>query len=231
MRRNYTQKIVEGLFKPGPLHDSRRELYDVIKNLPVKTGDIFVRLSNATYLGIPFSKLIARFSNSRWSHASIAMVEDYGIYLVEISDAGTLEYRFIDWVDYCTSGEFAIYRLKTITPDLQLKLHQEINEFLLEDPEYDFTFDSSDKYYCTKSVVSIYKKFGIILQEPQLIKDIVPGWFYKIFSVVNWPIRHLLRKGFDPDVPVYFVGNAERGLLASPLLEQVYGFSLSSLLG
>lgn len=202
-----------GLFKPGPFHSMRHQITKELKQLPIKTGDIFYRESNVWFMCIPFSGLISRLSKSNFSHASIALVENNEIYLVEVNDAGCVFMRLIDWISTCAGNQIVAYRLKEEKTEI---LEKNIRKFLEEDPDYDFTFNSTKEFYCTESVAYIYKESGVELIKPSLIKDKVPKWFYNlIFFPLNWIILKITGKGMSIENPLFFVGNEKHGLMSS----------------
>lgn len=211
------------LFNPGPLHSERHGLVSKLKELPVKTGDIFFRLDNFKFLGIPFSRLVAKLSKSKYSHAAIAYIENDDIYLVEVSDMGTTKYLLVDWIDFCFSKDFCIYRAKNITEVESEELISAVEEFLVEDYDYDYSFsNSSDKFYCTQSVASIYKKAGLPLAPPVKLNEIV-GWFqYWLIISVSFFLKPITGKGISSKTPLYLVGNEKIGLMSSQIIEKIY---------
>lgn len=213
------------LFNPGLFHSLRFKIVKELKSLPVETGDIFYRQSDVKFMLVPFSRLISRLSKSPYSHASIALVENNEIYIVEVNDQGCLLLRLIDWISTCAGKEFSVYRLKEDKPEV---LEKNIREFLEADPDYDFTFNSDEKFYCTESVAYIYKKSGIELVEPELIKNKVPKWFYYlVFVPINWTIFKLTGKGFPINIPLYFVGNEKHGLMSSNKTKLIWKIKLN----
>lgn len=208
------------LFKHGPLHESRFEIVQSISD-QIKTGDIFFRLGSEKFLLFSFSKLVAKLTNSFWSHASIAVVKESGVWLIEVNDRGTLEYRLIDWIDLCSSGSFAVYRVKNLSEEQTLAIKQECDSFLKSDPDYDFTFNHPDKFYCTESVVEIYKRCNIEIVKPSLIKELVNPFSYRIMAAINWVVSKFYDKSLPLDVPVYVVGNEQKGMLSSDKLEYI----------
>lgn len=219
------------MFEFGPLHKYRYDITDEIIKLPVQTGDILFRSSNAKGpLGLPFSKIVAWLSHSKYSHAAIFIIERYNNidwpYVFEINDQGTIKYRFIDWLDMEYKGDFRIYRLKGADPNIVNQLETEIKKALLEDPDYDFTFSDPAKFYCVESVADIYKKIGIDIIEPECIKDIVPWWVYYVIYVGNW-FFSFFGTTIPLDKPLYYVGNEKRGMMSSDKLELIYEYDLT----
>ena len=212
------EEVKAQLFKHGPLYASRRDIVKEIKDR-VQTGDIFVRLGSESFLGIPFSKLTARVTESEWSHATVALREGDEVYMAEVNDRGTQKDRLIDWIDYCTSGAFEVYRLKDATPEEIERLRQETTKFLEDDPDYDFTFNEEGNFYCTESVAQIYERAGIHLVDPKPMKELIYQRAYFIILPLNWIIGKLWKKRIPTNLPLYVVGNANKGILSSPRLE------------
>ena len=211
----------------GPLHQRRFEIVEQLKYLPIKTGDIFYRASNAKGpLGLPFSRIVARLTKSRYSHAAMALVEDEDVYVLEINDRGTLKYRLIDWIDTCYTGELSVYRLKSLTEEIKDDIEVEMRKVLNRDPDYDFTFSDDKKYYCTEVVASIYNKIGIELVEPERIKDVLSKWKYFLLSVGNLIISSISDCKLPLDNKLYYIGNENQGLMSSDKTKLVYRYKL-----
>jgi len=209
-------KVVAQMFDFGPLHESRYEIVEKLKKLPLQTGDILYRASNALGpLGIPFSRLVAKVTKSIYSHAAIILMMNGNEYVLEINDQGTLLYRLIDWLDTCYTKDFSIYRLKQFDDILIGNIENQILKILEDDPDYDFTFSDPDKYYCTESVAVIYQKVGIQLVEPDKIKDIVPKYLYYILRIGSWLSGLISTATLPFNIGVYYVGNEKKGLMSS----------------
>lgn len=211
------------LFKAGPIHEYRFQICEKLKKLPIKTGDIVFRLDNYKYLGfISFSKLVAKVSKSKYDHAGCFFVENGEIFVLEQNDAGCNLMRLIDFLDLSAISEFSIFRLKNDCDDSIAKLSEEIKSYLVSDPDYDYSFGSvPGKFYCTQAVCNIYEKAGFKLMNPILIKNFMNKYWYYIFFVINWTIFELTKKGFDTNNGMFFVGNEQQGMMASPLIEKL----------
>lgn len=220
-----TQEVQALLYKFGPLHDERNAITEHLKNLPVQTGDILYRYSDAYGpFGLPFGKMVARTTKSRYSHAAIVLVEEDGLYVLEVNDQGTLKYRMVDWLDACYTAEFSIYRLKNIDETLRSKVEIEIRRILSEDPDYDFTFSDPKKLYCTESVALIYERAGAKFTEPLLIKDVMSSFKYRLLVIGNWLFSKVTSCKLPLDVKCYFVGNEKLGMMSSDKTELIYHF-------
>ena len=216
-------KIVVNMFKFGPLHEDRFKITKDLTNLPIQTGDILYRASDAKGpLGLPFSQLVARITHSKYSHAAIVLIDHGNPYVLEINDQGTLLYRLIDWLDTCFNKNFAVYRLKEIDDTLKDNIEVKIRQILEDDPDYNFTFSDPEKYYCTESIARIYQRVGIKLVEPDLIKDIVPNYLYYILRIGSGFMSLIYTTSLPFNVGLYYVGNETKGLISSDKTYSVY---------
>lgn len=207
------------MFEFGPLHDKRYEIETTLLGLPLKTGDILYRASNALGpLRIPFSRIVADLTESPYSHAAIVLIVSDIPFVLEINDQGTLLYRMIDWLDTCYTPEFSVYRLKEDSEKLKPEFEKQIKKILMDDPDYDFTFSDPDKYYCTECVAKIYERIGVKLWEPMLIKDVVSPWMYWLLRTGNFVVSFFSSQCSLPfNEKMYFVGNEKKGMASSPL--------------
>lgn len=211
------------MFKQGPLHDQRFELIKQFKLIGLKNGDILYRASNALGpLGMPFSRLVAKLTNSRYSHAALVFFENDEIQVLEINDQGTLRYRMLDWLDTCFTSHMAIYRLKDLTDEQENKLYEQIKKFLEDDPEYDFTFSDPKKFYCTESVIEIYKKaLGIQLVPGSYIYESVPKWKYVLMRIGSF-ISAFFGASLPFNERLFYPGTDKKGMIASEFTYKVF---------
>lgn len=213
------------MFVFGPLHNQRFRIERQLRDLPIQTGDIFYRASDAKGpLGLPFSRLVARVTKSPYSHAAIALVENGEINMLEVNDAGTLKCRLIDWLDTCYTDEFSVFRLKDSTPETVAALEREIKQVLINDPDYDFSFSDEYKFYCTESVATIYKNIGQPLVNPEYLRKIVAPWLYRLVCWGN-KLMGCFSCTLPLNVPLYYVGNQQRGMMSSLKTEEIFHFS------
>ena len=214
----------KNLFKQGPLHKFRFEILDKMSSIGLKNGDILYRTSDARGpLGLPFSKLVCSLTKSKYSHAAVVLILDSGeIEVLEINDQGTLRYRFIDWLDTAITPNMAIYRLKDIDDDKEKKLKIEIQRFLDEDPEYDFTFSDPNKFYCTETVIEIYKRaLDIQLVEGSYIKDVVSFPMYCTLRLGSL-LFSIFKTKLCFDQKLYFPGDDKKGMISSNYTYKVF---------
>jgi len=204
------------------LHNERFWLNTQLRSLPVKTGDIFFRLGHETYCGLPFSQLVAAATQSKYSHASVALVDRDEIWLAEVNLTGTSQIRFVDWADFCY-GDFEVWR-PTYDFDHVPALDLAFREFVNLDEDYDLKFDykSTRRVYCTKSVEVIWELADLPpLCKPMLAKDVMAWWAYQLLRLGD-PIARLAGASIPLWEPLWFVGNEKMGLMSSPNLTRVY---------
>jgi hypothetical protein len=215
----------KNVFTPGPLYEKRKQLLANLKKLNLKTGDIVFNSSNVKGpFGIPFAKWVQKYTNSKYSHATIMYVDKGEYYAIDVSDYGTRKLRVLDWFDNWDGVDFCVYRLKNHTTFDELNFKDAIIRFLDEDPSYDFNFNDQNKYYCTESVDKIYLDCGYNLGGWYLLKDIVPWWFCQIILRFNVLFKWFSDSSLPSDTPIIIVGNEEKGMRASPLIKKIYEY-------
>jgi len=215
----------KNVFTPGPLYEKRKQLLDNLKKLNLKTGDIVFNSSNVKGpFGIPFAKWVQKYTNSKYSHATIMYVDKDEYYAIDVSDFGTRKLRVLDWFDNWDGVDFCVYRLKNINVFDELNFKDAIVRFLDEDPSYDFNFNDPNKFYCTESVKEIYLNCGYDLGGSYLLKDIVPWWFCQIILRFNILFKWFSDSSLPSDTPIIIVGNEKKGMRASPLIEKIYEY-------
>lgn len=203
----------------------RHEIVKLVE-ATAQTGDILFRRSNAKGpYGLPFMKIVARLTKSKFTHAAtLFWTGDKALMVLEVTDIGTMQYRFIDWLDFCIGGDFAVYRMKNITKEQQTALMGYIVEVLYADPEYDFTFKDPNKFYCTESVAWLYRKFGVELMTPKTILEVAGKVRAKVIAVGNYVYGKLTggKVVLDMNAMFYYVGNTTNGgFMASDRLEAI----------
>lgn len=206
----------------GPLHAKRFEILNDLKSIPVQTGDILYRQGDAKGpLHLPFSKLVAHLTKSKFSHASMIFIRDEVIYVLEVNDNGCMQYRFIDWLDDCMTENLIVSRLKNVDGKLD-RIQQQIDIILANDPDYDYHFTDPDKFYCTESVNCIAEYVGLPICKPEYLNDIISWWQKPLFWIGNFFFKLFTGKGIPYDILFYYIGNEKRGMMASPNLDIIY---------
>jgi len=215
----------KNVFTPGPLYEKRKQLLANLKKLNLKTGDIVFNSSNVKGpFGIPFAKWVQKYTNSKYSHATIMYVDKDEYYAIDVSDYGTRKLRVLDWFDNWDGIDFCVYRLKNINVFDELNFKDSIIRFLEKDPSYDFNFNDPNKFYCTESVSKIYSDCGYSLGGSYLLEDIVPWWFCQVILKFDILFKWFSDSSLPKDTPIIIVGNEEKGMRASPLIEKIYEY-------
>lgn len=215
----------KNMYEPGPLYSRRHELTEMLKNIPLKTGDIVFSASDvAGPFGIPFSKLIQTFTKSKYSHATTILVESEDVYAIDVSDHGTRKLRLIDWFDDWYMDDFCVFRLRHPTKDHEENIKKNVYKFLELDPHYDFNFVDDKAFYCTEAVSYIYKESGINLGGAYTIKQILPTWFYYIVVIGSYITKIFTNSSLPSNVPITIVGNDKKGMLASPYIYEIFRY-------
>lgn len=213
------------MFTPGPLYEKRKLIMAELKSLPLQTGDIFYNGSNVRGpLGIPFGKLIQLFTKSKYSHATMTLVENDEYYAIDVSDYGARKLRMIDWFDNWLVEDFCVFRFKENKIEDKIKFEKAIYTFLEEDPDYDFNFTNPNAYYCTESVKRICGEVGYDLEGAYLVKDIVPKWFYPILLFGSMITKIVSNASLPTTTPISIVGNEEKGMMSSKLTKKILAY-------
>jgi hypothetical protein len=207
---------------PPPLHTQRHLIANKLRALPLRTGDVFYRSSNAKGpFNIPFSRLVAWLSRSYLSHAAICLIENGYPYLVEINESGATKLRLVDWLDTCYTAEFVVQRHQK-SSQMAAQFRKQIYAILHKDPDYDFTFNDPKAFYCTESVAQVYERIDIGTFEPRTVRQIVKGWKFWLLAAGSWIVSRFRNASIPLDVPLYYVGNESEGMLSSPKMKVIY---------
>lgn len=213
------------LFQPGPLYKYRKKIVEYFKKIPLKTGDIVFNASDIKGpFHLPFARWIQKFTNSPYSHATTMLEENKEFYAIDVTDHGLRKVRLLDWFDDWDSYKFCVYRLKNRSSVDESNFKNAIARFLEDDPDYDYNFNNPNNYYCTEGVKRIYNECGYDLEGAYLLKDIVPKWFYYCTLVGNYFFKLFSNSSLPKDVPITIVGNPQKGMMASPLIERIFEY-------
>jgi hypothetical protein len=173
----------------------------------IRTGDVLYRKSDT--LGpfyIPVNRLVAIFTKSAYSHASIAVKENGFTNVVEICGSGVKKVPLEKWECCCVGQVYSVYRFKdgANKEAFAKEVARLIKEF------------APDNAYCTEAVVKMYEKAGHKdVFVPMRIRDVVPFWVLCIIRPINAVIRMFTGKGLNFYEPLYFVGNEKQGMMSS----------------
>lgn len=209
----------------SPLHDVRFDILEELKKLPVQTGDIVFRLGNECYCGLPFSRLVAHLTKSKFSHASLMFLEGDDIYCLEINEKGTQQYRMLDWVDFSHKNGIAVYRIPNLSEEDRERIYDECKKFLELDLDYAFDFHNPNQTYCTKGCVTVLKNAGFDIFTPCTPKEVLKPHTFIFFLVINFIFGKLFGACVPIKHPSYIVGNCEIGMLASDKIEKIYEYN------
>lgn len=213
------------MFKPGPMYEKRKSIMAELTSVPIQTGDIFYNGSNVRGpLGIPFGGLVQYFTDSVYSHGTVALIEDGEFYAIDVSDYGTRKLRMIDWFDNWYVEDFCVVRLREQRAGDDILFRNAIYRFLDEDPGYDFTFTDPDKYYCTESVKRIYGELGYDLGGSYTVREIVSWWFYPVLLSGSLLTSLVSGASLPTNKKISIVGNENKGMLASPLTKKILAY-------
>src|SRR3990167_8251450 len=199
----------------SPLHDVRFKITKDLKDLPVETGDIIFRLGNESYYGLPFSRLVAHLTKSKYSHASLIFLEGDDIYCLEINEQATKQYRMLDWLDFSHKNGITVYRIPKLSNEDRDRIYDECKKFLELDLDYAFDFHNPDQTYCTKGCVTVLKNAGFDIFQCYTPKEILKPHSYIFFLVINFIFGKLFGACVPLKQPSYIVGNCEKGMLSS----------------
>lgn len=190
-----------------------------------------MRMGRDTFYGFPFDWVVGIATKSIFSHASVALVEDGEIYLVEVDINGTSKIRFLDWIDSCATTDLEVWtpRLSCIGmgPHFRKRIEKSIRTFLAQDDDYDLQFKTEVGHaYCTQSVISIYADAGIPgLCEAKTVKQVLPAWsYYSLFLPGNAISKCLTGASMPLEQGLYFVGNEKWGLMSSEWLRKLFQY-------
>jgi hypothetical protein len=210
--------------KEPPLHKYRHIITNEMRHVPVRTGDIIFRLGNESKYGLPFSKLVAKLTNSRFSHASLILVEDNNIYCLEENEGGTQLLLLQDWIDLSSENGIEVWRVNYLSRKDLIELKKEIHKFVAADPDYDITFTDPNKFYCTESVVRLYKKIGVDICNPASVDEVLSGFNLFLFYFFNNLFKIFTGLSI-PNDQLYFVGNEKQGIMSSKRLYKIYQYA------
>jgi hypothetical protein len=208
------------------LHRRRFLLQRLLKAMPLQTGDIMVRMGNDKYYGLPFDTLVGLATKSQFSHASVVLVEQNEIWLVEVDENGTSKQRFLDWIDDVATNDLQVWRpnLAMLPAGAVERLTTSINRFLANDDDYALNFKPDAHHeYCTGSVQAIYEAAGLpaLCQPLTALQVLGPLLYYSVFLPVNFMMK-LVGASIPLDQGLVFVGNQKQGLLSSKFLFKVF---------
>lgn len=192
----------------------------------LESGDIIFRSSSATYMGLPFSRLVARVTKCPYSHTAIALRNKDKVKIVEINDSGLSTVDLATWLTTCYTNDLVVMRLKDEeqTKEIKIRLHCEVQKLSEMNISYDFTFDSPSKLYCTESVIQVYRNCNIILALPEYLSNLVGPIDYWLIKLGGGLMSLFGQSvGVSSDAPLW----TPKNILSSRHLHTVYEHKLN----
>lgn len=195
--------------------------WEVFGRSMIQDGDLLFRFSiSYTVRGRIGSELIARASDSPFSHHAIAHWENDTLYVFDTVPApgGVRKIPFAFWALDITPHTFAIMRLK---PEFRGHIPAAIG-YIEEAYWQQVPFDSAlklddNRLYCSEMIEKAFRSSGLMLSE-ELLPRCLPH--YLRFAWLGPPAK--LFRGIDIDEPLFALGNRYYGIFGSPKLELVY---------
>lgn len=204
---------------------NRLEIYKKVIASGIKTMDIVYRGSDARGpYNLPFMRVVSYLTKSPFTHAGIVFWMEDELFVLEMSDVGTMVYRFVDWLGFCIGGKGLVYTMPEMSIAHRAYGLTLIKGFMKTDPDYDFTFSSPSNYYCTELVCYFYRQVGLPVCEPKLIKEIISPLQFAVLRRLNFAYSRLTegKVSLPMDEPMYFVGNEfNGGMMASPKMQKL----------
>lgn len=204
------------------------------------TPGILVRPSDGRGpLNIPFMRWVSKYTQSEYTHAATLFFDDGEPWVLEVTDTGTMLYRFIDWLTFVPGDNFKLYEV----PGIDGKRLNVICQYYYGlDLNYDSTFEAEDRAYCTENVCNIFHALGVHLMKPMKLKEIVSAYVQEctggtsyakhlryvgvmtLLTVGNFICKKFTKGkyGLPLSTPLYFVGNEKRGILSHKSLRCIY---------
>jgi hypothetical protein len=185
----------------------------------LKDGDILFRRGDAKLLlgYFPFSRFLARVSNSRFSHTGIVAIEEGGPVVYDTTKAGIRRQPFAVWV-LDNAGPFGVKRVRPQDRPFTGKAVRYCRELFARQAPFDYDLGTGDDaFYCVEMTEKAYRDNGMPLSEPVRLGDMENITRFPICVLVFLKLSNL-----SLDQPVYFPGNAQHGIWSCPRLVTVY---------
>ena len=185
----------------------------------LRDGDILFRRGDAKLLfgRFPFSRFLARVSNSRFSHTGIVSVEKGEPFVYDTTKAGIRRQPFHVWI-LDNAGPFAVKRVRPSDHSYSAKAVRYCQELYARQLPFDYDLGmNDDAFYCVEMTEKAYRSNGLPLSEPLRLGDMENIASYPICVTV-----FLKTSNLSLEQPVYFPGNARHGIWSSPHLVTVY---------
>jgi hypothetical protein len=184
------------------------------KNL--EDGDLVHRLGDARLArGLyPFSRALAKVTDSRYSHTAIVSIEHGEPFLYDATKAGIRRQPFAIYMIDVIGNQWCVSRCSNLDKTKAIAYAKKRWE---EQTPFDFELSPDDRnLYCVELAVKSYRAGGVGLGLPRPI-FMIPG-------IRRWPVTLwcFSKMGLNLTMPVWYVGNTRHGILSSPLLQTVH---------
>jgi hypothetical protein len=185
----------------------------------LRDGDLVFRRGDAKLLfgRFPFSRFLARVSNSRFSHTGIVAIEQGEPFVYDVSKAGVRRQPFHVWI-LDNAGPFGVKRVRPLDQPHAAKAVRYCQDLFARQLPFDYDLGLDDEaFYCVEMTEKAYRTNGLPLSEPLRLGDMENVSRYPICVLVFLKISNLTL-----DQLVYFPGNQQHGIWSSPHLVTVY---------
>jgi hypothetical protein len=197
----------------------KMEQWDAWGKAVLRDGDILFRCGDARILfgHFPFSRFVARASNSRFSHTGIVAIEDGETVVYDTTKAGVRRQPFCVWI-LDNAGPFGVRRVRPEDRPSAAKAVRYCRDLFALQPPFDFDLRIDDAaFYCVEMTEKAYRSGGMPLSEPVRLGDMESIARYPMCVLASLKFSHL-----SLDQPVYFPGNERHGIWSCPRMVTVY---------
>lgn len=195
----------------------------------LRDGDIVFRRGDARLLFgyFPFSRFIAKASNSPFSHTGIVAIEDGTPVVYDISYHSVQRQRFEVWM-LDNVGAVGVKRLRPKYRDRIPQVLAFCHRVFEQQVPFDYNLSlDDDALYCVEMTEKAFRSAGLPLSEPIKLGDMERAYEYPgaIFGLQYFS-RWTLKQPLSLEQAVFFPGNERHGIWSSPKLETVFPPSL-----
>jgi hypothetical protein len=181
----------------------------------LRDGDILFRRGDARILfgHFPFSRFLARASNSRFSHTGIVAIEAGAPVVYDATEAGVRRQPLHIWV-LDNAGPFGVKRVRPEDRPYAAAAVRYCRELFVRQPPFDYDLAIDDAaFYCVEMTEKAYRSGGLPLSEPVRLGDMEDLARYPICVLAALKFSHL-----SLDQRVYLPGNERHEIWSSPRL-------------
>jgi hypothetical protein len=185
----------------------------------LRDGDLLFRRGDAKLLfgRFPFSRFLARVSNSRFSHTGIVAIEDGEPVVYDTTKAGVRRQPFYVWI-LDNAGPFGVKRVRPEDRPYTAKAVRYCRELFARQLPFDYDLGVDDEaFYCVEMTEKAYRSSGMPLSEPVRLGDMENIARYPICVLVFLKLSNL-----SLDQTAYFPGNDHHGIWSCRRLVTVY---------